>query len=35
LPAAQKVAALLLSAWMIGVASDVLRPELPSITRRP
>jgi hypothetical protein len=34
-PAAQKVAALLLSAWMIGVAWYVLRPDPSSVTRRP
>jgi hypothetical protein len=35
LPAAQKVAAGLLSAWMVGVAWYVLRPDQPSVTHRP
>ncbi len=35
LPAAQKVAAVLLSAWMFGVAWYRPRPERPSVTRRP
>lgn len=34
LPAAQKVAAILLSAWMIGVAWSVLRGDQASLTRR-
>jgi hypothetical protein len=35
IPAAQKVAAMLLSAWIVGVACYALRRAQPSVTRRP